>query len=339
VLNYVSPLVRVIVNSFAEDQMQAAIDDSSMLERSFFKKNYLQRWRLRQRFLEEERKLLKKRSMISSLVQILVQCYASSEMEVIKQYFAQKRRDPGVNVRKRLEKLYGKVTLCHASSLSEPNVVHKIKSKLDPGVLDRLCCRIIYFDTEVDSRADNTAHENTCLFCFFDSYNRSWLFIRKILDGYYIKENENDVIRCSKSDTVELIDKFIDDGTLCYFSQNGCDQTRLEGLYRSVRKPVPKRWLDAGRELVFKMFGPKNKPIYSPNMALSVVYEFFWDVKGRRGAHVAYCTDQQLKKSFPLFRDIDWSVPLFEKMQRKPWKDCMMLFDIVESLGRVLGFR
>ncbi|KAJ3416781.1 hypothetical protein HDV05_000155 [Chytridiales sp. JEL 0842] len=218
------------------------------------------------------------------------------------------------------------VIQAHCRSMQDNGIKAMIRGRLT-GV--DLRGDLVYFDTESKSRSHT--HPDTTLWAFFRVTQGFLSVSRSSTDKYWVwLEGKKSLL--ASPDALEAISRFVGTARVVYFaSSNAIDLNRLEDWYKLEQKVVPFRWLNAGFDVLFKVFGRKDQPILSPNCELQTVYANLWQLGGRGDI---YYTDHTQKAA--LFPQVPWSLAKSET--GKVWVDCLMLFDIVECVRCLVNY-
>ncbi|KAJ3411298.1 hypothetical protein HDV05_002402 [Chytridiales sp. JEL 0842] len=212
------------------------------------------------------------------------------------------------------------VIQAHCRSMQDHGIKSIIRGRL-AGV--DLRGDLVYFDTESKSRSHT--HADTTLWAFF-RVTQGFLSVSRSTTGKYWVWLEGKKSLLASPDALGAISRFVGTARVVYFaSSNSIDMNRLEDWYKLEQRVVPFRWLNAGFDVLFKVFGRKGQPILSPNCELQTVYANLWQLGGRGDI---YYTNHTHKAA--LFPQVPWSLANSET--GKVWVDCLMLFDIVECV-------
>ena len=157
---------------------------------------------------------------------------------------------------------------------------------------------LIFFDTE---GTREHSHSSTTLWAFYSATRREWMSISRSGGLHRGKKT-----KVEGKVALGIISNFVGAGTIVYFaSHNRIDYNRLLDWYRQegMFASAPSRWLNAGAELLFKVFGRKGEPMLSPNAEQATIYRYFWNLLQADALAVAF--DNDVEKKAVLFPSND----------------------------------
>ncbi|KAJ3259879.1 hypothetical protein HDU77_001599 [Chytriomyces hyalinus] len=226
--------------------------------------------------------------------------------------------------------MFGKAnTVASIWKLVKLDIVKCLKSSMD----------FIYCDVEPTRDGRKNTQADTAMWAFFSVQKLRWLSITcnsSIPNSYwlYVGQDTADKKQASDRECLLAIEDFVGNskksalnqmfklttaaGILVFFaSYNVYNKNRILDWFTTQNHPQQLKWLNAGIDLLFPLFGFKGEPILSKNKKLETMYSHFWKVDGRdpESGVVAYKSNMLLKEA--VSPRIRWASITCNG--RKPW--------------------